>query len=501
MTEAIERTTEPAVPAGNPYRTLQEIEDRQRSIKLDLARIDEIAEPTAEDVAWQGTLIKEWDANEKQAEPLRQRMADLRRINKSSQEPANREPVERHRSTPAGWGGTPDLAVRTSTLDPLADMDRVRQNLVGPDELRARAKMLIERDHKRYELDDARAEIATQRAEGTLGQVARHILMTGTPEYRDAFRAYLEDPSTGEQRFRAINLTNASGGFLLPYVLDPSIVLTNNASANPFRRVSRVVQTTSNAWQGVNSAGVTAAWVTEAGTAGDNSPTLGQIQVTPQKGVAWVFGSYESLDDTDFGTQLPTLLADARDRLESAAFATGSGTNQPLGVVAALGTGSRVAPSATGTAFNGTGAIPDVYNLQAALPPRFRNSSKATFMGNIIQLNKVRALDQYGGGAFWANLTSDTPASLLGQPIYEASDMSSTTTGTSGATGTGSATLLFGDFNQFIIADRVGVSMLYEPMVKGTAGSIPTGQAGWYMFWRTSSTVSTTAAFRYLTIS
>jgi len=79
--------------------------------------------------------------------------------------------------------------------------------------------------------------------------------------------------------------------------------------------------------------------------------------------------------------------------------------------------------------------------------------------------------------------------------------MSSTTTGTSGATGTGSATLLFGDFNQFIIADRVGVSMLYEPMVKGTAGSIPTGQAGWYMFWRTSSTVSTTAAFRYLTIS
>jgi HK97 family phage major capsid protein len=123
-------------------------------------------------------------------------------------------------------------------------------------------------------------------------------------------------------------------------------------------------------------------------------------------------------------------------------------------------------------------------------------------MGNIVQLNKVRALDQYGGGSFWANFTSDTPSSLLGQPVYEASDFSSTTTGTSAASGTASLTLMFGDFGQFIIADRVGVSMLYEPMVKGSGNAqLPTGQAGWYMFWRTSSAVSTTAAFRYLTIS
>jgi HK97 family phage major capsid protein len=124
-------------------------------------------------------------------------------------------------------------------------------------------------------------------------------------------------------------------------------------------------------------------------------------------------------------------------------------------------------------------------------------------MANIQILNKVRAQDSYGGAQFWTNLTGNTPGSLVGQPIYEASDMNSVTTGTSAASGTGSATLLFGDFNQFVIADRVGVSMLYEPMLKGTGANaqLPTGQAGWYMFWRTSSTVSTTAAFRYLTIS
>jgi HK97 family phage major capsid protein len=157
---------------------------------------------------------------------------------------------------------------------------------------------------------------------------------------------------------------------------------------------------------------------------------------------------------------------------------------------------------AAGTAFNGTGALPDIGNLQAALPARFRQNG-AVFMGNIVQLNKVRSMDKYGGGGFWANLVSDTPASLYGEPVYEASDLSAVTTGTSGASGTGSATLLYGDFNEFIIADRVGVSMLYDPLVKGTGAgaNLPAGQAGWYMFWRTSSAVSTTAAFRYLTIS
>jgi hypothetical protein len=42
--------------------------------------------------------------------------------------------------------------------------------------------------------------------------------------------------------------------------------------------------------------------------------------------------------------------------------------------------------------------------------------------------------------------------------------------------------------------------MLYEPMLKGTGANaqLPTGQAGWYMFFRTTSGVATTAAFKFL---
>ena len=42
----------------------------------------------------------------------------------------------------------------------------------------------------------------------------------------------------------------------------------------------------------------------------------------------------------------------------------------------------------------------------------------------------------------------------------------------------GSLIAVFGDFGQFIIVDRVGVSLIYEPLVKGTGGILPAGQAG-----------------------
>ena len=43
-----------------------------------------------------------------------------------------------------------------------------------------------------------------------------------------------------------------------------------------------------------------------------------------------------------------------------------------------------------------------------------------------------------------------------------------------------------------------GVSMIYEPLVKGTGGILPAGQAGWFMFWRVGAQLSTVNAFRVM---
>jgi len=199
-----------------------------------------------------------------------------------------------------------------------------------------------------------------------------------------------------------------------------------------------------------------------------------------------VFGSFEVLADTDFGSQLPTLLQDARDRLEENAFAVGTGTAQPKGIVTA-------ATTTVATVTTGAYVVADVYALHAALPPRFRNSSQAAFVGNVAQINRTRQLDTAGGASFWTNLGKDAPEQLLGKGIYESSSMTNALTTTS-------KIMVFGDFGQYYIVDRIGVSVIYEPMITGTGASanLPTGQSGWFMFWRVGADAAVPGAFRTL---
>ncbi len=208
------------------------------------------------------------------------------------------------------------------------------------------------------------------------------------------------------------------------------------------------------------------------------------------------------IEDTSFGDQLPKLLVDAKDRLEEAAFAAGTGSNTdntgaPAGIVGALTTATRtIATNTTGGAFvQGTAGQADVLNLQAKLAPRWRNSQSAAYVANLVNINKIRGVDQYGGGAFWANMAGATPGTLLGQRIEESTSIT-VSTGT-GAT-TGYAACVYGDWSQFLVIDRIGTQMLYEPLVKGTAGiGPPTGQSGWFYFWRVGSAVANASSFAW----
>ena len=452
--------------------TLKQIEERQEAIRAELRNIE--ANPEAEEVQrseqlqFSDTLLEEFDDLEEQRKPLAERMAKLDKVLFAAKDD---EKVERT---------TPDLVVKNKH-NPFENLDAVRNRLLPRSELRERALDAVERANTLGQIGHDYAEQATLTAQDNPG-IQRHYLLTGSDEYQEAFRAYLENPEENAQR-AALSLTLANGGYMLPFVLDPTVVLTNSGSVNPWRRISNVKQTTSNTWNGVTSAGVTAAWLAEATEVTDNTPTVGNIQITPQKAAAWVFGSYEVLQDTDFASELPALLADARDRLEEQAFATGTGTGQPKGVI----TGATTTVTATGVA---TYAIGDIYALQAALPARFRNSSGAAIVASLGIINRTRQFDTAGGASFWTNLGAGQPERVLGVPLYESTTMASTIT-------TGSKIAVYGDFNQFYIVDRVGVSLMYEPMVKG-ASQRPTGQAGWFMYWRTGSDVATPSAFRVL---
>ena len=124
----------------------------------------------------------------------------------------------------------------------------------------------------------------------TADAVARHILRPALRTTTRASERYLEDPQ-GYSARAALSLTSANGGYLVPFTLDPTIILTNAGSANPFRQISNVKTTATNDWNGVTSAGVNAGWLAEGTEDSDHSPTFGNLKITPQKASAWLYGN------------------------------------------------------------------------------------------------------------------------------------------------------------------------------------------------------------------
>lgn len=467
--------------------TLKEKLEEMARIKSELQRMESSEDTTEEaDGDYRDTLVERWTQLDGECKPIIERMGRIQAITRTASDPANLERVGDEGDGGEAWrGGAPGFWPQ-SGRSPYEDLEAVRSRVITRADLRARGLGAIELEARRGNLSGDFAEQATLKVQddGPRGGIARHILLTGSDEYQEAFRAYIEDPESNAQR-AALSLTSANGGYLLPFILDPTIVLSNTGSANPWRRISAVKQTTSNTWNGVTSAGVNAAWLTEGSTVTDGSPTVGNVVVTPQKAAAWVFGSYEVLEDTDFGQQLPRLLADAKDRLEENAFAVGAGSGGvPQGVL----TGATTVVT---TATTLVVAIGDIYGTQQAVPPRFRNAPGCSWVANVAIINKFRQLDTAGGASFWTNLGKGQPETLVGSPIFESTSMANTLT-------SGNLLAVMGDFGQFYIVDRVGVSLIYEALVKGSGSQLPSGQAGWFMFWRTGSQVAVPNAFRVM---
>jgi HK97 family phage major capsid protein len=483
--------------------TLDDLIDEQNVIRSELTALDESPDTTEEDHGdLRDTLIKRWKDLEQRKAPLITRMEDLNLIKRMSGEAANREPGDG--GQPSRWGGGrgPELMQRK---DPLEGRGETKDyTLLSRSDVIARASTLVEQHARRGMLPGNRGEAATFVAQAPA--IARHMLLFGGDEYYDAFKDYVNDPTgPGLQRAAgALSLASAQGGYLLPYFLDPTIVLTTDGTTNPYRRLTTPKKITTNAYQGVNSAGVQAAYLDEAASAGTaNYQGVGQIQIGVKKAAAWVYGSLEANEDTNFADQLPTLLGDAKDVLEETNFAVGTGgtalnSGVPLGIAAALGTAQRVAAATTGSI-----AAQDIYNLEAALGPRFRLDPSVGFVSNITNINKIRGASPSGAGsAFWATLGDGTPSRLLNHQIEESPSL--TVTSGAGGTGTGSSgtanTLsVFGAWSNFLIVDRIGMSMLFEPMIKDTSSGTPKGQQGWFAFWRSGSGVTTANAFRALT--
>jgi HK97 family phage major capsid protein len=340
-------------------------------------------------------------------------------------------------------------------------------------------------------------------------RAAEWIVRSSTPEYREAWMAYMAGgpgnvPSDLSRMAREANallhdraMSEASGAvgqFAVPAYLDPSIVLSNQGVASPFREISTIHTIATQTWRGITSQGVTAEWTAEASEMTDASPTLASPSISPVRADAVLQLSWELLADTQLVNELGGLFSDARDRLEggSTGFALGSGSTQPTGLITTLSvtTASKV-NSTTNAAFG----APDAFALDNNLSQRWRKN--ASWMANRAILNQARQFATGTGalaGSFWVDFGPDHPSTLLGYAVRESSAMQSSL---STATASTDYVLVLGDFSQYVIVDRLGLSVLLNAVVLGS-NRRPTGESQYVGWWRTSGLAINTDAFRLL---
>lgn len=381
------------------------------------------------------------------------------------------------------------------------DADSVRLSDTAAD-LRARVETGLERDDTTPDDLKVGAMSTLRTLVGDRRSVALRCLLTGSPSYRSAFAKL----AAGQQSLwsdtertaiaRAQSLTDASGGYAVPFVLDPTVVLTNSSAVNPLRRISRTVSTTSDSWNGVTSAGATASWDAEAAEVSDDSITLAQPSIPVFKAACFLPFSIEVGQDwASIESDLRMVIVDSKDRLEATAMLTGTGSGQPTGIITELAGGASEVAEASSEAFT----LADVYALQSALPARARMGSP-TWMASIDTANKIRQFDTAGGAGLWDTLAAGTPPSLLGWQFAEHSEMDDASSINAAATAN-NYILLCGDFQKYLIVDRVGLQIELVPHLLHTANNRPSGQRGLYAFWRVGAESIDDNSFRLLNVS
>lgn len=288
--------------------------------------------------------------------------------------------------------------------------------------------------------------------------------------------------------------TNTQGGYLVPTHLDPTLIITNSGSSNIIRSISKVVtlsQAQGRTWNGVSTAGVTASWDGELVEVSDDTPGFTQPTVPTYMAQSLVQASILAEEDiAGLAGDILELFADARDRLEGAAHATGSGVGQPTGIFTALDANTNVEIISTTAATIG---LVDIHSVYRQVPVRWRKRS--TWLANPLYTLAVKALGTALSASYSGDLTDPTASRWLGRPVVESDDAPTTQTTTANDN-----EIVLGDFgSSFLIVDKPGsFSVEFIPHLFNTANNLPDGRRGWYAHWRNGSDSINDVAFRLL---
>lgn len=503
--------------SGLAVKRLAEIRAEQKLIDERLDAIEALAPPEgAEDVVRaaldkldqeSGDLIARFKELDKEAEPLVKRAQDLADVKKAAQDAARVEDGDGARWIERG-------PAFHKQVDPFEG------NLLrlSREEVVTRSRHFIEQE-KRVFVSDANRERLDNWVQRAISEdpddpdysfdgayIARRALLTENSIYRKAFRKYsagkgpwsftaeemaaLNDYEKFETSIaRAANEnTGSAGGFGVPILIDPSIILTSGAADVPLLRVCRVETVTNNLWEGVSTPGMTWSYSTEATEASDNTPTLTQPTVRVHKPQGFLPYSIElGQDYPGFANEFGRLIDQSYQDLLATITMNGTGTSQPFGIFVALSNATSVVIPTTDGAFGGA----DVFKAWNALPERYRGN--ATW---VMSINVQSAIRQFAANQslaqsayFTIDLTGGT-FRLNDRPVivtdYAPTGVAGVVPGTTGLQNI----LAVADWQQtYLWVNRAGMSIEQIPLLFGASNRFPTGQRGLYAWARNGGNV------------
>lgn len=431
-----------------------------------------------------------WDALDSEASEIRTNIADAEAAQAKAE--ARAEAAKR-------WGGV--QVAPTAPENPFdirglsgADLVEHAKRAFDPDKIRGSQKDGAGEVLRKVEDFADRKLYDESNTEGS--DLARYALVHGSPAYRSAFTAWIKAAAKGnaavltEQEAEAVrasmSLTSANGGYALPTLFDPTLIMTGAMTKNPIRRIARTEQGTQDKWNGVTVSNVATYWKGENLAFTDGSPTTGTVQIDAGMLTAYVTGSYEIFQDSDLLAQLPGVIGQSIDMAEGVAFVSGSGSDAPLGIVTAVsGTAGSLVTATTRGSFTAASGQ-DTLNLFGALPSRYEDSSKWV-MNKLIYLTIAQQTFGTAGGKI-IDMTNQNV--ILDSEVVRASSMPSATT-------SGNILAVLGDFSQYIIYDRIGVNVEFIQNVTNASG-VPIGQRGLVAYKRVGAKPSDLDAFRLL---
>lgn len=481
---------------------LEELRQQAATLAVEIDELSKLDEPTEEQTARFEAALAEVDPLAEEIERAEKAAVEARmeRIKQIASKPSHVRSGDGARVSPVPGASTRNI---WDVDEAFRDAGGNPQAVVA--ELRSRAATAIEQCKAPDSIpgltaDDFR-EQATRRLEQKIhgdktgDAVARHWLDYGNPEYREQWHRALKGDMAAaaycqaktyehESRAWAVDGTTTTGGYAIVPDYDVTLLLINSGSVNPIRQIADVRQTVVNKVYGLSTAGVTAGWISESTEEGDDTPAVAQPVWDIQKASGYIEASFETIQDTDLGSEIAFLFNDAKDNLEATAHATGTGGGEPYGVVTRCASLGALVFGDSGSATEKDLVVTDIYALDNALAPRWR--ANASFLANKIIYNSVRQFNNNSAqSTFWVDLGGGIPPSLIGYPAYESSAMDSTI-----VSGSLDYVMLLGDFrNGYRIYDRLGAQMAFNPFVVGSSRR-PTGNAGWLFYWRTAGDVT-----------